>query len=121
MTPVPSISEAELEVMQVLWKEKRPMKIQEVLDCLPDSGWKYNTVGTLLLRMEAKGAVSSVKEGRTIVYTPLIGEEEYKISRTRSFVEKLYHGSVKDLAVSLFKSEAMSEEDIEEIKKLFDL
>lgn len=121
MTNNASISEAELEVMQVLWKENRPMKIQEVLDFLAGTGWKYNTVGTLLSRMEAKGAVSSKKEGRTIVYTPVLGEEEYKISRTRSFVEKLYNGSVKDLAVSLFKSDAMSEEDIEEIKKLFKL
>ena len=118
---IPNISESELEVMQVLWKEKRPMKIQEVLDSLPDTLWKYNTVGTLLLRMEAKGAVSSVKEGRTIVYSPCIGEEEYKQSRTRSFVQKLYNGSVKDLAVSLFKSEDMSKEDIEEIRQMFNL
>lgn len=118
---IPNISEAELEVMQVLWKEKRPMKIQEVLEALPNSDWKYNTVGTLLLRMEAKGAVSSVKEGRTIVYSPCIGEDEYKQSRTRSFVQKLYNGSVKDLAVSLFQSEDMSREDIEEIRRMFNL
>ncbi len=121
MTSIHSISDAELEVIQVLWREKRPMKISDVLQCLSGTGWKYNTVGTLLLRMEAKGAVSSSKDGRNIVYTPVLCEEEYKINRTRSFVEKLYNGSVKDLAVSLFKSNEMSEEDIEEIKKMFKL
>ena len=116
-----TISDSELEVMQILWKEHRPMKIQEVLDCLKSNNWKYNTVGTLLLRLEAKGAVSSFKNGRVIEYTPVLNEEEYKQNRTKSFVEKLYNGSVKDLTVSLFKSEAMTAEYIAEIKKMFDL
>lgn len=121
MNKIPQISEAELEVMQVLWKEKKPMKIQEVLEKKTDSEWKYNTVGTLLLRLEAKNAVESKKEGRVIVYTPVIDEEEYKKFKTGDFVRKLYNGSVKELAVSLFKSEEMTPQDIDEIRKMFNL
>ena len=115
------ISSAELEVMQVLWHSKKSMRIQEVLDSLKDSSWKYNTVGTLLLRLEAKGAVKSSKDGRAIVYTPILDEDEYRDQQTKSFVQKLYNGSVKELAVSLFKSETLSEEDISDIRKMFDL
>lgn len=115
------ISGAELEVMQVLWRKKKPMKIQEVLDSLEDSLWKYNTVGTLLLRLEAKGAVKSAKDGRAIVYTAVLDEDKYKAQQTKSFVRKLYNGSVKELAVSLFKSDALSEEDISDIRKMFEL
>lgn len=121
MNQMPAISEAELEVLQVLWKEKKPMKIQDVLDRLEQNAWKYNTVGTLLLRLEAKNAVKSEKSGRVIMYTPLIDEEEYKKQKTGDFVNRLYNGSVKDLAVSLFQSEKMSAEDIEEIRKVFNL
>ena len=115
------ISGAELEVMQVLWRKKKPMKIQEVLNSLEDSSWKYNTVGTLLLRLEAKGAVKSAKDGRAIVYTAVLDEDKYKAQQTKSFVRKLYNGSVKELAVSLFKSEALSEEDISDIRKMLEL
>ena len=115
------ISGAELEVMQVLWRKKKPMKIQEVLDSLEDSSWKYNTVGTLLLRLEAKEAVKSAKDGRAIVYTAVLDEDKYKAQQTKSFVQKLYNGSVKELAVSLFKSDALSEEDISDIRKMFEL
>ena len=121
MNKLPVITEAELEVMQVLWHEKKAMKIQEVLDCLEKSLWKYNTVGTLLLRLESKGAVKSEKEGRVNLYTPLLDEAEYKKEKTFDFVKRMYNGSVKELAVSLFQSDEMSESDIEEIRKLFNL
>lgn len=116
-----NISGAELEVMQVLWNCERPMKIQEVCDALTDSDWKYNTVGTLLQRMAEKGAVSAEKQGRVIYYTPLLDREDYKTAQTKSLVRRLYDGSVKDLAVALFKSDEMTPEDIEEIRQMFKL
>jgi predicted transcriptional regulator len=121
MKDIPSISSAELEVMQVLWKNGRPMKIQEVCDELKNNKWKYNTVGTLLLRMAEKGAVTSEKSGRTIYYTSALDQKEYTRSQTSDLISKLYNGSVKDLAVSLFESNAMTKEDIDDIRRMFDL
>lgn len=121
MKDILSVSESELEIMQVLWKSDEPLSIRRVQESLSGVDWKYNTVGTLLLRLEAKGAVSSKKNGRTIEYKAELDEEVYKSVRTRSLVEKLYNGSVKELAVSLFKSDTMTKEDIDDIKKMFDL
>lgn len=115
------ISSAELEVMQILWEVCEPLNVQAVCDRLPNNKWAYKTVATLLMRMEEKGAVSSEKRGRVNYYTPILDKEEYTKEQTREFVSRLYHGSVKDLAVSLFKSEDMTEEDIDEIRKMFDL
>ncbi len=115
------ISGAEFEVMQILWEADEPLNIQTVCDRLPSNKWAYKTVGTLLMRMEEKGAVSSEKRGRINYYTPVLDKEEYIKEQTKEFVSRLYHGSVKDLAVSLFKSEDMTESDIDEIRKMFDL
>ncbi len=115
------LSGAELEVMQILWEHGRPMKVQEVCDELKNKKWEYRTVATLLIRMREKGAVECVKENKANLYTPLLDKESYTKSQTKSFVQKLYNGSVKDLAVSLFRSDEMSEEDIEEIRRMFDL
>lgn len=115
------ISGAELEVMQILWAADEPLNIQMVCDQLPHDKWAYKTVGTLLMRMEEKGAVSSEKRGRSNYYTPVLDKEKYAREQTREFVERVYRGSVKDLAVSLFKSEDMTESDIAEIRKMFDL
>jgi len=115
------LSRAEFEVIKVLWGAEKPLRIQEVMDRLSFGKWKYNTVGTLLLRMEEKGAVSSEKVGRTIYYTPIIDEKEYVRQQTKSFIKRIYNGSAKELAVSLFKDESMSDEDVSEIRQMFDL
>lgn len=116
-----SISAAELEVMKVLWQAGEPLSVQNVCDRLPKRKWAYKTVGTLLIRMEEKGAVASEKKGRTNFYSPLLDKEKYQKEQTKDFVSKLYNGSVKELAVSLFKTEDMTEEDILKIRKMFDL
>lgn len=121
MKEIPNISGAELEIMQVLWEANKPLKIQEVSEGLKSSKWKYNTVGTLLMRMTEKGAVTSEKKDRVNYFVAAINKEEYKKSQTKNLISKLYNGSVKDLAVSLFKSQDMSDSDIDEIRKMFDL
>ena len=117
----PNISSAELEVLQVLWNAERPLKIREVCDRLQNDKWKYNTVGTFLQRLEEKGAVSATAEGRAKCYTPIIKREDYTREQTKSLVSRLYNGSVKELAVSLFRSDDMTAEDIAEIRKMFNL
>lgn len=121
MKRVHEISGAELEIMQILWRHNKAMKVQEVCDELPVGKWEYRTVATLLLRMKEKGAVKCHKENKINYYTPILDKASYTQSQTKSFVQRLYNGSVKDLAVSLFKSDEMSKEDIEEIRSMFNL
>lgn len=121
MKKLPNISSSELEVLQVLWQAAKPLKIQEICDSLQNESWKYNTVGTFLSRLEEKGAVSSEKHNRAKYYKPIINEDDYKQAQTKNFISKLYNGSVKDLAVSLFQSDDMTQEDIEEIRRMFKL
>lgn len=121
MTKNTEISSAELEVMQILWQEGKALKVQDVCDLLPEGKWAYKTVATLLLRLEEKGAVKSEKEGKANCYTAVLNKENYQKTQTKDFIKKLYNGSVRDLAVSLFKSDDMTKEDIDEIRKMFDL
>jgi len=115
------ITEAELEVMKVLWANGEPTSAQEVCDKLINKEWKYSTISTLLSRMVDKGAAAYEKRGKFYYYYPTIKEEDYKEAQTKTLVSKLYDGSVKKLAVSLFETGDMSAEDIEEIRKMFNL
>jgi predicted transcriptional regulator len=117
----PEISESELEIMKVLWGKKLPLSVQDVCDAMIEKNWKYSTVATLLGRMVKKGAVEGKKKGYLYYYKPLLDEKEYKISQVKKFVGKLYDGSVKNLVASLFENNELSEEDIAELKDLFDL
>ncbi|KAF5056864.1 Methicillin resistance regulatory protein MecI [anaerobic digester metagenome] len=115
------ISEAELEIIKVLWKTCKPMTAQELCDSVVNKEWKYTTTSTLLSRLVKKGAIAYKKKGKTYLYYPIIKKDDYKQSQTKNLISKLYDGSVKNLAVSLFKAGEMSADDIEEIKKMFNL
>lgn len=116
-----NISEAELDIMKVLWQTGESVTAQYVSEQLSEKEWKYSTIATFFKRMVEKGAVSYEKKGRFFYYTPLISEEEYTTAQTKKFVSKLYNGSVKNLVAALFENKQISSEDIEDIKKKFDL
>jgi len=53
-------------------------------------------------------------------YTPLISQKEYRKSQIKNLIANLYNGSVRDFAVSFFEEQKLSEEDIEELRAIFD-
>lgn len=115
------ISEAELEIMQALWRRKEAVTAQSVAEALEKKAWKYSTIATLLGRLVEKGAVTYEKRGRFYYYTPLLGEREYRQAQTKKLVARLYGGSVKNLVVSLFENNTLTEQEIAEIKRKFEL
>lgn len=114
------ISGAELEIMQILWDSDKPMKIQEICDSDSRGARNYSTVATLLGRMKEKGAVHAEKIGKTYYYSPLIDREKYKKKQTKNLVQKLYNGSVKELAAALFKDSGLKKSDFDEIRAMID-
>ena len=115
-----NIGEAELEIMKALWKAGEPVNTQYINEAVEEKGWKRTTISTFLTRLVDKGAVLSEKRGKLYYYTPLISQKEYRRSQTKNLIMSLYNGSVKDLAVSLFEDERLSEDDIKELRAIFD-
>ena len=71
MKELPQISEAEFEVMKVIWKHA-PINTNEITDKLTQTTkWSPKTIQTLIKRLVTKGALSYEKQSRVFVYTPL--------------------------------------------------
>ena len=115
------ISDAEYEIISVLWSADEPMTAQDISEREEMKKWKYSTIATLLKRMYEKGAVTYEKRGRYFYYSPLIDEQEYKTEQTKSHVSRLYNGSVKNLVAALFENKQLSGDDVKDIKDMFDL
>lgn len=116
-----SISGAELDIMKVLWAEKKPMTAQEISNVLAHKNWKYSTIATLCGRMVEKGTITYERRGRFFDYSPVVTHLEYQNLQTKNLVSRLYDGSAKNLVAALFENEALSETDIAELKKQFNL
>ena len=110
-----SIGEAELEIMKVLWSSAEHVTTADINAAVADKGWKRTTISTFLGRLAEKGAVVCEKKGNSYLYSPLITKSEYRRTQTQNLIASLYEGSVKDLAVSLFSEQTLSEEDVREL------
>ena len=111
------ITEAELEVMEVLWRGEGPMSLTEIKGALPEKNG--DTTKTLLRRLCAKGAVGQEKDG-VFRYRPLVSRDELGKYKTRRLIDKLYAGSARDLVASLVEHEHLDREDVAELRDLFD-
>lgn len=114
-----SISDAELEVMEVLWQSAIPMSAYEIRQRLNERNqWERTTVLTLIRRMVDKRIISQEKR-EVYYYAPLIKREEFQKEETRNFIKKIYKGNSKELVAALFQDQELSRKDVEELKIFF--
>ena len=113
------ISNAELEVMKILWREQSPVSFSDIRSELQEiKGWEKSTINTLVRRLVEKGAISAEKNGVTH-YTPNVSEAEYKMAEERNLINKLYNGSAKNFVAALCHRGELTEADIDELKTYF--
>ncbi|AST95396.1 penicillinase repressor BlaI [Shouchella clausii] len=111
----PSISEAEWEVMKVLWKKGRQTANQVISAIQEQTDWKPKTIRTLLDRLTKKKVVGVDKEQKIYVFFPLYSEEECKHAEAQSFVKRVYGGTVKPLLVQFLEEESLTKEELDEL------
>ena len=115
------ISNAELEVMRILWREGRPLSFGEIRTELEaNTDWNKSTIQTLVTRLRDKGVVSTATQYVTL-YSANVTEQEYIQAEGQSFIDKLFGGSAKKLAAALCQNGQLSEADIDELKALFQM
>lgn len=115
------LSDAEFEIMQVLWRNSGPMTSNQLLDEMGNTrNWKLASLMTVLARMVEKGAVYCDRSTRTNYYTALVSEEDYKITEGTTFLNRLFNKSAKDFIASLYQGKQMSEKDIQELREYLD-
>ncbi|WP_338075676.1 BlaI/MecI/CopY family transcriptional regulator [Chengkuizengella sediminis] len=117
---LPKISEAEWKIIKVLWRNS-PLTSSEIIDALKkETSWSPKTIHTLISRLVKKEAIGVKKESRLNSFFPLVTEDECKRVETKSFLEKVYSGSVKMLLANFIKDEKLSQNEIEELKLILE-
>lgn len=116
------VSDAELEIMKIIWANGEPTLFAYIMDELTVKGkaWQKNTVIVLLSRLVDKGYLKVKKIGRRNEYTFLVSEAEYQTVQTKNLLDKFYEGSAKGLISNLIQSDLLAGEEYEELKKLLE-
>ena len=113
------ITGSELEIMKLLWHAENALTVTEIRESLQkQKGWEPATIKTLVSRLVAKGAVLQEKKN-VYYYSPLISEREYNAWATDDLIDRLYHGSARNLVAALVHSDGLTKEDLDELREMF--
>lgn len=114
----PTLTEAELRLMEVLW-QRGPASVHQLLEALPPKpALAYNSVLTTIRILEKKGYVQHIKDGRAHIYMPLVGREEASRFEIRNLVNRFFKNSHELLVLNLLEDKSI---DAEELKRLREL
>lgn len=113
-----NLTNSEWYVLDCLW-ERSPMTVMELVAALGERlGWAKSTTITTLRRMEDKGLVRCTVEGRGKHYAPAVPRDRAVRGETRSFLDKVYQGSVGLMVSALAEDKALSKQEIDELYEI---
>lgn len=110
--------DSEAKVMEILWANS-PISAKEIsLIAAEAIGWNKNTTYTVIKKLEAKGFLR--REDPGFICTPLVSQSQMQKVEAASLVKKLFGGSRQALFSALFEDEPLTEDEINELRKLID-
>ena len=113
-----NLTNSEWYVLDCLW-ERSPQTVMELVETLKARlGWAKSTTITTLRRMEDKGLVLCRTQGRTKHYSPAVSKDRAVRRETRSFLDKVYQGSVGMMVSAMAEDKALSRAEIDELYEI---
>lgn len=113
-----SLSELQLSLMRVLWArgEASTAEVAEALRSERDLA--HTTVATLLTRLEKRGLLASRREGRALLYQPLVTQADVQRSMVGSLVDSLFAGRASALVSHLLDARGVDAGELAELQAL---
>lgn len=120
MKDLPKISDAEWQVMKIIW-DQSPLTANDIAEKLANEiDWSPRTIKTLLNRLMNKKALGVQQEGRIYYYYPLVSREECARLERDSLLKKVYNGALKPMLAAFLEEQDLSPREIEELRQILD-
>jgi BlaI family transcriptional regulator, penicillinase repressor len=115
-----SISDAEWQVMQVVWNRKTTTAADVITELSQQTGWSHRTIRTLLARLVEKTALSTQPEGNRYVYRPLVTRRQCVREAGRSFLDRVFEGDCGELLMHFARQGKIAPAQIDKLRQLLD-
>lgn len=123
MYQLPQISDAEWNIMNVVWENEK-CTANEIVDILSTkTKWKPKTIKTMINRLVKKGALSyeiDSENKKTYHYFSNVSESECVKDASNSFIKRVFKGSLNAMMVNFVKEGELTEDEIQELKDILD-
>ena len=115
----PKIGESEWYVMKALWESSPQSGNDIVKNVSAKTDWSQSTILTMVRRLVKKNAIG-IKQDNVMMYYPLVEESEIVKRETDMFLNRVYEGSVNLLIKGYLENKELSEEELDELKRMLD-
>ena len=109
-----TLTKAEEQVMQVLWKLGKGF-LKEIIDATPQPKPHPNTIATILKILVEKGFVEYSTHGRNNLYKPLISQSEYGKKSVNQLIKGYFEGSPARLVSQFINDQKLSDAELEQL------
>ena len=113
------LPESELDIMLAVWSGGEGVTAPQIHSGL-ERPLTASALHSYLKRLEGKGFLAGEKAGKTNRYRPLVSREEYQRQEGKNLLGKLYAGSLKAFAASLYDGGELSPGEVEELRAYLD-
>lgn len=119
MTDDIALSDLQLDLMRVLWRAGEA-SVADAVAALSSRDLAHTTVATLLSRLEKRGVVEARRDGRQLLYRPLVSEAQVRRSMVSSLIAQVFRGDSNALLAHLVSEREVAQGDLERVRTLLD-
>jgi predicted transcriptional regulator len=113
------LSHAEWEIMEAVWEAGGAVTVRQVLDAAyPNAEKAYTTVQTFMNILVEKGILKRTKSGSVNHYSAAITRDKIRKRAVSTVARHMFAGSFGAMASYLVNSNALTLEEIAELKEL---
>ena len=114
------LPESELDIMLAVWNGGEGGTTAPEITAALERPLTASALHSYLKRLEEKGFLTCVKQGKVNRYTALVSKEDYQAREGRSVLEKLYGSSLRRFTAALYDGGALSQQDLDELREFLD-
>ncbi len=115
-----TLSDGEWRIMKLLWEKEPRTNGEFVRELENDTGWTKATIFVMLKRLIAKGAVRMDEDAPVHEYYASVSRDDVTPEETDSFLTRVYDGSVALMLSHMAERNALTPEEIEELRRILD-
>lgn len=112
------ITDAEMEVMKLMWRLNKPLTAAEIKLNLIDKQWTISTIHTLAGRLENRGVIMHYKGNGENYYLSYITESDYKFMVLKNAMRLLCGDSLSDMLQTMLCDMELTGEELAKVKEL---
>ena len=113
-------TDLELQILKILWKQS-PLPVRDIRSALAQQGRDsaHTSVITTLNSMFDKGYLKRKKDGNAFLFSPAVVRDKVSRNMLGDLVERVFDGSAFDVMLSLFEASDLDEDEVKELRRLF--